>query len=583
MLAPDQVPATRYGLPTIFGAFACLSFGTALAGLLGDRDSTNITQYFFAVQDTPVLGLLGAVFTAFAILTARGTPSATGPSKRLFGPGFAVAVAIAVTALAYLGARFVYLSYALSVDEFMAEFDARIFASGRLIAAVAPDWRDYVPAMQPIFRLPVPDNAFWASLYLPMNAVIRSLFLLAGDPALANAVLASLAVAALGGVARLLWPARPDAAVVAVILLACSSQFLIMAMTPYAMTAHLAFNLVWLWLFLRDTRVSHALAAPVAFVACGLHQLVFHPLFAAPFVLSLFVARRWTLAAWYTAVYAVAALFWILYWSLLLHGVGAPAAAGADVGMGNFIHRVLGLIAIGPEGIGLMTLNLLRLLAWQAPIALPLAIFGLLAARGRDVMINCLAIGILFMVGLVLVVLPYQGHGWGYRYLHGFLGSIALMAAYGWIAATQDESSRKPLAVTLAASTALAALVLLPWRACQVRSVVAPYAAASQLIARSKADVVLVDPADSWFAVDLVRNDPLLRSSPKVMVVGAIDDATLTRLCRSRDVAVFDHADAQRLGIRDEPLPAAAAERFRGPRKLMASLGCGRPVSETLN
>src|SRR6266852_644436 len=88
------------------------------------------------------------------------------------------------------------------------------------------------------------------------------------------------------------------------ILLACSSQFLITAMSPYAMTAHLALNMVWLWFFLRDTRAGHLMAAGVAFVACGLHQVIFHPLFAAPFLLSLLVARRWKLAAYHGVVYA---------------------------------------------------------------------------------------------------------------------------------------------------------------------------------------------------------------------------------------------------------------------------------------
>ena len=115
---------------------------------------------------------------------------------------------------------------------------------------------------------------------------------------------------------------------VGVILLVCSSQFLITAMTPYAMTAHLALNMIWLWLFLRDTRGAHALAAGVAFVACGLHQVVFHPLFAAPFILSLLRARRWKLAGDYGAADARrhVGLFRIFYWSLVLRAVNALAA-----------------------------------------------------------------------------------------------------------------------------------------------------------------------------------------------------------------------------------------------------------------
>jgi len=573
----DGAPATRYGLPTILGVFALLCFGCALVGLFADRSSTLISQYFLATQDTPVLFALGFACVALALVARRRTQTAA-PAFVARVPGFGLAIVLAIIAagIAYLGAYVVQLNHPLSIDEFLANFDAKIFASGHLIAPVAPEWRDYVPAMQPVFRLPVPDNAFWVSSYLPMNAAIRALFVVIGDAALENAVLAGVAIVALYGVARRLWPDRPDAAAVSVVLLACSSQFLITAMTPYAMTAHLAFNLVWLWLFLRDTRASHACAAGVAFIACGLHQVVFHPLFAAPFVLSLFIARRWRLAAYYTLVYAASAMFWILYWKLLLHGVGAPSADSADVGMGNFVHRVLDLIGLDATSIALMSLNLVRFLAWQAPITLPLAVVGLLASR-RDPVVNKLALGMVFMLGLVLIVLPYQGHGWGYRYLHGFLGSISLIAAQGWIVVFNGERVSRPIAAAFVSSAVFALLVLLPWRAWQVRSFVAPHAAFAKVIANSRAPVVVVDAADVWNGADMIRNDPLLRMPPKVIVLGYLDEAALKLLCRRYDVDFFDRNDVQRLGLRTAPSTPNFAERSRTQRELMKSLDCGRP------
>src|SRR5262249_17871163 len=157
--------------------------------------------------------------------------------------------------------------------------------------------------------------------------------------------------------------------------------FLITAMTPYAMTAHLALNMIWLWLFLRDTRTGHALAAGVAFVACGLHQVVFHPLFAAPFVVSLVWTRRWKLAAWYAAVYGVIGLFWVLYWTFVLRTVPAPIAQSAHVGLGYFVDRIAGMLDLRLAGFFYMALNLLRFLAWQSPIIIPFALVGLLARR----------------------------------------------------------------------------------------------------------------------------------------------------------------------------------------------------------
>ena len=95
-----------------------------------------------------------------------------------------------------------------------------------------------------------------------------------------------------------------DLALIAAALLGTSSQLIVMAMTAYAMPAHLAFNLAWLWLFLRGGKAGHAGAIAVGFLATGLHQLVFHPLFVAPFILRLLFHRRWGLAALYIVAYA---------------------------------------------------------------------------------------------------------------------------------------------------------------------------------------------------------------------------------------------------------------------------------------
>ncbi|MBV9556355.1 MAG: hypothetical protein JO254_04705 [Pseudolabrys sp.] len=566
---------------SVLWGFAWLSFAGAFTGALLDRSSSKITQYFMAVQDAPVLFAIGLLCLALAWLTRN---DAAPSIERNFAQAdaavrFAWIAAIIVGCAVLVIRRFAYHDFALSLDEFMAEFDATIIASGRLLAPVPAEWRDYVPALQPIFRLAVPENAYLISSYLPVNAALRAVFLVLGEPALAGAILAGAAILALYGVARKLWPDRPDAAVVGVVLLVSSSQFLITAATPYAMTAHLALNLVWLWLFLRDTRASHGMAAVVAFAACGLHQVAFHPLFAAPFVLFLVRDRRWKLAAFYSAVYALSVLFWILYWSLLLRAAGAPLVQSADVGFAYFIQRVVDMIDVSPLGLYLMVLNLFRFLAWQSLLLLPLALIGLSGWRSRNTTITCLALGIVATLGVVLLLMPNQGHGWGYRYLHGCLGSFALLAAQGWISVTgRDARMRGSPALALLSSTTLSLLILLPWRAYQVHAFVAPYATATDAIAKSRSDVVIVDFADIWYGADLVRNDPFLRVSPKVMSPFNLDEEKLRDLCGRYDVAVFNRQDAPRFGLRIVPeLPEPFLSRSRNFRDAMSSLNCGRP------
>jgi hypothetical protein len=570
--------AARNKLNMAMAVVAGVSFGGALWGMTIDRDSILISLYFLAVQDSPALVLFGLFFVGLAaVLCSHLALPSIKPHHESRLAWITLVVACCIV---WAGAHFVYQNFALSTDEFMAEFDARIIATGRLLASVAPDWRAYVPALQPIFRLELPDNADWVSAYLPMNAAIRAVFVLLGEPAWQGVVLAGVAIIAVFAVARRLWPDRPDAAVVGIVLLVCSSQFLITAMTPYAMTAHLALNMVWLWLFLRDTRAGHVMAAGVAFVACGLHQVVFHPLFAAPFILSLFIARRWKLAAWYSLAYAFICLFWILYWSLLLRATGTQIAQSADVGLAFFFQRIVDMTELGPDNISLMSLNLLRFLAWQNPLVVPLAFVGLLACRNRNVI--SLAAGIALTLAVMLVLMPYQGHGWGYRYLHGFLGSFALIAAQGWVCLTDRGSAatRQP-GLALVASVVLSLLVLLPWRAVQVRAFVKPYESAVAAIAHSDADVVIVDAAVIWYGPDIVRNDPFLRTSPKVMALPYLDRAQIEELCRRYDVAIFNREDAERLGLATVaalPMPGGPSQVLRDA---MTSLRCGRPLAST--
>jgi hypothetical protein len=292
------------------------------------------------------------------------------------------------------------------------------------------------------------------------------------------------------------------------------------------------------------------------------------------------LSRRWKLAAFYAAAYAAIGLFWILYWSLLLHGA-EPAAPSADLGLAYQLRRLAEIVHLNIfTSISYMGLNLFRFVAWQAPLTIPLALIGFVAFRRQSPVVRDLAFGLFLTLAAVTILMPYQGHGWGYRYLHGLLGSLSLLAAYGWIWLSErgEIGQRGALLLT---SLLVSLLVVLPWHAYQARSFVTPYASAVTAIARSDAQVVLVDPVDIWFGTDLVRNDPYLQTSPKVMALGYLDEVQLRKLCGSYDVALFDRRDAARFGLPTEPsafTSPRAFERYAELRKLMASLGCGRPL-----
>jgi len=513
----------------------------------------GLTAYFFLVQDC---GAAAVCVALLAVLFSVQPPALALPTA---SSGWKTAAILAggVLAFAAAGTRLVYDGYALSMDEFMAVFDASIFRAGHWTAQLPAAWREYAPALQPIFVLSPPDHAQWISGYEPMNAALQAIGAFVGAEALVSPVLAAVAVLATYGVGRRLWPERKEIALAAALLLATSSQVLVTAMTPYAMTAHLALNMVWLWLLLRGGRLGHGLAPAVAFVATGLHQIVFHPLFAAPFVLELWLARRWKAAAWHSCAYAAIGAFWMAYPGLLAHHMASSQQAAAFAAQTGVVTRALSLFAaLDADGLGLMAQNLVRLFTWQSLLTVPLALATLGAAVRAKGMLRAMVVGLALTTAAMCLLLPYQGHGWGYRYLHGLLGTLCLLAAWGWTRLTKDVDAalRRSAQVVFVAAAVVSAAILLPLRLWQVHSFVQPYATAERAIQANPADVVLVDSEALWFGSDLVRNDPFLVRRPWVMKVGKLSQAQIDDLCARFRVSVFGPAQARAVGIAVKPM-----------------------------
>lgn len=534
-----------------------------------------LARKLMQTQDMPVL-LSTAVL--LLLLTALKLPVAwTDCSARLKRSTLAVPILAAFT-VAALGTKFAAFDYALSRDEAMAVFDAKIIAGGHLLAPIPPEWRPYASALQPEFRLPIPGDVAWVSSYLPGNAAIRATLGFAFPGVIINAVLAVAALVALLGVARQMWPEHRDAAVIAVVLAASSSQLLFMAMTPYAMSAHLALNLIWLWLFLRDTPSAHAGALAVGFLATGLHQFIFHPLFVAPFLLQLLADRRWKLGGVYIACYAAIGLFWILYWQILLASADIAPQAATAMGGSYLASRITSLLSyFSPYGLETMVQNLLRFAAWQNPMMLVLLVPGFAAAWRLGGTLRSLAGGIVLTLAAMFVLLPYQDLGWGYRYVHGLIGNAALLAAGGWLELTPDRnpSSHRVAWGTVTATTAFAVLILLPIHGWQVRTQVAPYALAQASIASDPADAVVIDTIGIYYGNDLVRNDPYLTNRPLSFDISFLNEELVRNLCTRFKLTVFHSADAARFGIAgSDPNGHSEHVRLAALRNFIESPAC---------
>src|SRR6202047_894872 len=363
------------------GVAGAFSFNTIFIPSAGRPSFVWLTTFFFRVQDAPWLLWIALMLLGFGILRLPTTTRYAAPAM-LRNPRVAIAI---LTALVFvcgiIGTHVIFHGFPLSRDEILAEFDAIILRSGMAIAPVASEWRPFASALAPTFMVSIADGAGYVSAYLPVNAGFRALIGLVTDSTWTSPLLAALSVVAVFGVAQRLWPARLDAALISSLLVATSSQVLVTSMTSYAMTAHLTLNLIWLWLFLRNDKIGHGAAIGVGFLASGLHQLIFHPLFVAPFIVRLWASGRRPLALTYIVSYAIICLFWISYWQIMIEWQGFSRQASSDAGPVYFMARAAVLLASFQwTGLGLMLKNVLRFVDWQNPIVLP---FALLAYRPR--------------------------------------------------------------------------------------------------------------------------------------------------------------------------------------------------------
>ncbi|NUQ17816.1 MAG: hypothetical protein HOP95_05080 [Sphingomonas sp.] len=521
-----------------------------------------IPRYYVLHQDGFVVAGLAALLLLFCVpglaAAVPRLPQVTLTMRTvLIG---AVLVALLLWAATY----WLFRDYPLSRDEQMVVFDMQIFRHGELAAPLAPEWRHYANALTPAFLLPLPDNAAWVSSYMPVNAIFRTLGGLI-DPALTGPVLAAIGAVATFDCARRLFPEQRGAQGIALLIYATSAQVLVTAMTPYAMTGHLALNMMWLALYLRGSRWAHAAAMAIGFLAIGLHQVVFHPLFALPFIEHLRRRGEWRTALAYVVSYSIFGLFWISWPHLVAMSAGLSSFSGAS----TFIGRALPLLTSHePQTIALMIANLLRFVTWENLALLPLMLLAWPAVRRGDGIAAPLLGGVILTIAAMAFILPYQAMGWGYRYLHGLIGSCALLAGYGW----REAAERRGVRAFVTAATAVTVLGCIPFLTWQATAFVRPYARVNQMIDAVGADMVVVNSYGPAFRIDEVRNHPDLSNRPLRFAANKLTPADIALLCSRGTVAFVDVAQMQALGLGfgDVPDPApfnalrdAAPERCR--------------------
>ncbi len=506
------------------------------------------------------------------MLVQRWAISSSGAGSALPQPRLWIAGSIVLVLLVgWAGHYLVFDGFDLSRDEQMATFDMAIFRGGRLFAPIPLAWRPIADALNFVFILPIGAREQWVSSYLPVHAAWRALVSLVADPALASPLMAAFGGVCIWRVARLVWPTSTGSQLACVLLYAGSSQALVTAMTAYSMSMHLALNMLWLWLFLLDRRRTHAAAIAVGFLATGIHQPVFHAMFVAPFLLMLLSQRRWRLLATYFIAYALIGAFW-LAWPMWISSHGnVPAVAIDGTGGVDFLTRLRSIL--GPwknDPPWIMAANLLRFLCWQHPLALPLSILGVGMNFRREPLCRALAIGVVLPILVTAILLPWQGYGWGYRYVHPVLGNVMLLAGYGW---RTLELKQLDLRAVLVRSTALAIFIIFPCYAVTTHGFVAPFSELRREIASSPADIVIVDTGAAPYSDDLVLNQADLSNRPITLLAGILKPEDMQRVCSFGSIAFLPGQRLAKIArLYGSDVPA-------GPTPQMAALIAQAPYS----
>lgn len=508
----------------------CLAaFGAAIGWILASGtifplcrpDGSDVFYYFFARYE-----FWFSLMTAIIMLVSVRFLS-KGDSRFEF-KGFQVGlIALAVAIFCYWGTSGIYWKYPLSMDEYAAFFQAQIFASGRFVSLIPERFHWLSNAPVSTFMTYDPVHYAISQPYLPVYSLLLVLTGWLGDPWVLNPLLSAGCIILIYRVAAHQQISASFCAI-SVLFLATSTQFLITGLSGYSMTAHLFFNLSWLWLYSHPNKRLYYAAPLVSFIAIGLHQPICHLLFVAPFVIRLLRDRRFAPFMYSVVAYGVVGVFW-LGWMHLMR----PEANAGTVQMFGF--PPFGMLCI--QGMNsVLTMN------WQNVAMAFCFVCATGLVRQFPAFVADLFYGIILTFVFYWFFLSDQGHGWGYRYLFPVYGNLCLVAAW---AATRLSISRN----WLLATAALALFIQLPLRAMEVRHEVGRMARAYREICASKADYVVIDSVQGWYSRDLVRNDPWLRQSPIILFKLRLTPEMLERLKKEGTLETISRERFRRLDI----------------------------------
>ena len=505
---------------------------------------SNFYHYTFVRFEPLALYASVAFFLGLYFVLPRQTASSSRASGLLAWKNLPMVLALAVLAATCVGRFAVCQNFDLCIDEYLNDFEVGILNQHHLVATVPVEWRAYQDALKVPYENYNANTGCWTSGFLPGFAGLDYVFSEFGLGWALSPTLAALSILLLAGVARRTFPDQSVlAGNLAVLLLALSPQFLAMAMTKFAWTAHLCGSLLWVWLFTHPNRFLFLLTPILGALLIGLHQPHVHPLVAAPFVLRLLYSRQWKVFSWFLIWYLAGAWGWYQVFTLL-----RPAAFASGGDLNNLLPA--SAFSIIPVLLSFIfaTFHAMTLLAWTTPVLVPfLGMFLFTWTKQPPVVRDGFLAACLTFVFYLFFPHP-QGHGWGFRYLHSAYGLLALAAAGGALILCR-EGWNSQVAKAVLASAVFSLFIQIPYRIHEIRTMVRPLALTWNYISKLPTDFVIIKTSDFWYSWDLIRNDPWLKEKPLIFNGAKLTPGQWNDLSRRGTVTVIGANEVKGFGV----------------------------------
>ena len=464
--------------------------------------------FLFLLRTDTTTALIAVAICILAIFWSRPAPILRFVE---FLGDWPILTALLCTLLFAVGAIAIYQNFPLSMDEYAAVFQSKIFASGHLSARLPPNYVDWlvVRGFNGEFLVASRETGMVVEKYWPGFALLLAAFEFLHMPWLLNALLGGASLYLVYWITEQLTQDKRTAGW-AILFAIASGGFVANAISYYSMQAHLTANLLFAALLLQPTRHRALGAGLVGALALILHNPVPHILFAIPWLIAAIMDRRqWRvllpLLLGYLPGIALG-LGWVAFRADIAER--AQYLSGFS-GIANGVFRWPTEVMLN-----MRLASLVKMCIWTVPCLFLFAAVGFVRC-GADIRVRLLATSAFLTFAGYFFVAFDQGHGWGNRYFHSAWGVIPILAA---CAMTGTSGANRRLVSFAGTVAILGLLVIVPFQLHQIGGFISQHRAQLGPPRRPGNNVYFVHPRVGFYVADIVQIDPFLRDRDLVLV-----------------------------------------------------------------